>query len=219
MLSAQNGLNIRVQVQNSTTGGDGLAYSGYTPKIGAPICTATPVVSGTLRIGVAQSVTTGTWTTATNYAYQWQKTSDGIAWTNIGSATSSTYTPTFDVANLNIRVVVSAGNATDTVTVTSNSVSNFLPPQATAVPTISGTATSGQTLTTSAGTWPSTSSGYNYQWQRSSDGVTWTNISAATASTYVLAAADVGYVVRVQVSLTTNAGTSAAYSLATAAIS
>ena len=219
LLSAQNGLNIRVQVQNSTTGGDGLAYSGYTPKIGAPICTATPVVSGTLRIGVAQSVTTGTWTTATNYAYQWQKTSDGIAWTNIGSATSSTYTPTFDVANLNIRVVVSAGNATDTVTVTSNSVSNFLPPQATAVPTISGTATSGQTLTASAGTWPSTSSGYNYQWQRSSDGVTWTNISAATASTYVLAAADVGYVVRVQVSLTTNAGTSAAYSLATAAIS
>lgn len=219
LAGAQNGLNIRVQVQNSTTGGDGLAYSAYTPKVGSPICSVTPVVSGTLRVGSVQTVTTGTWSTTPNYAYQWQKTSDGIAWTNIGSATSASYTPTFDVANLNIRVVVSAGNAMDTVTVTSNIVSNFLPPQATSIPVISGTATSGQTLTASSGTWPSTVSGYNYQWQRSSDGVTWVNISSATSSTYVLAPADVGYVVRVQVSLTTNAGTSAAYSLATAAVS
>ena len=82
------------------------------------------------------------------------------------------------------------------------------------LPTVSGTATVGQTLTSTTGTWPSTSSGYAYQWQKSSDGgVTWTNISGATASTYVLVTADAGYRIRSQVSLTTNAGSSSAYSL------
>jgi hypothetical protein len=220
LTNTQNGSNIRVQVQNTTTGGDGLAYSSYTPKVGAPVVSVAPVISGTLRIGSVQSVTTGTWSTTPTFAYQWQKTSDGIAWSNIGSATSATYTPTFDVANLTLRVIVSAVNSVDTATVASATVSGFLPPNVTAIPTISGTAASGQTLTAaSPGTWPSTSSGYNYQWQRSSDGVSWSNIGSATATTYVLTAGDVGYVVRLQVSLTTNAGTSAAYSLATATVS
>ncbi len=139
-------------------------------------------------------------------------------WTNIGAATSSTYTPTYAQANLQLRVQISAVNAVDTATVTSNVVSGFLPPEATVIPAISGTKTVGETLTATSGTWPNTDSGYAYQWQRSTDGVTWTNISAATASTYVLVAGDAGYVMRVQVSLSTNAGTSVAYSLATTAV-
>jgi len=115
-------------------------------------------------------------------------------------------------------VTISAVNAVDTATVTSNVVSGFLPPEATAIPTISGTTTVGQTLTATSGTWPQTSSGYVYQWQRSTDGVSWSSISSATSSTYVLVSGDAGYVIRVQVSLSTNAGTSVAYSLATASI-
>jgi hypothetical protein len=89
-----------------------------------------------------------------------------------------------------------------------------LPPQATAIPVVTGTMTVGQTLTSTSGTWPGTIDSYVYQWQRSSDsGVTWTNISGATASTYVLVAADAGYQIRSQVSLTTNTGSSSAYSL------
>ena len=110
-------------------------------------------------------------------------------------------------------------NAVDTATVTTAIVSGFLPPQATAIPAITGTKTVGQTLTSSSGTWPGTSDGYVYQWQKSSDsGVTWTNIASATASTYVLVAADAGYQIRSQVSLTTNAGSSSAYSLPTVGI-
>jgi hypothetical protein len=86
------------------------------------------------------------------------------------------------------------------------------------IPTISGTTTAGQTLTATSGTWPQTSSGYVYQWQRSTNGVSWSDISSATSSTYVLASGDAGYVIRVQVSLSTNAGTSVAYSLATTSI-
>jgi Fibronectin type III domain len=220
LLSAQNGKYVRAQILNSTSAGDGIAYSAPTLKIGAPVCSATPVISGTLRVGSTQTVTSGTWSASPTYSYQWQKSSDGIAWTSIGSATTSTYTPTFDVANLNIRVLVSAANAVDTGTVTSNIITNLLPPVATAIPSITGTKTSGQTLTAaSPGTWPGASNGYLYQWQRSSDGTNWSDISGATATTYVLAASDVGYQVRVQVSLTTNAGTSAAYSLATVPIS
>jgi hypothetical protein len=143
---------------------------------------------------------------------------------NLSGATASTYVPTFDVANLQIRVSVGAGNAVETATVTTAIISGFLPPQATVIPVVTvsggtGEFTVGQTLSTTPGTWPGTSGGYVYQWQRSSDnGVTWANISAATASTYVLVAADAGYQIRSQVSLTVNAGSSSAYSLPTVGI-
>jgi hypothetical protein len=142
----------------------------------------------------------------------------------LSGETANTYVPTFDVANLQIRVSVSGINSVDTATVSSAVISGFVPPQATAVPVVTvsggtGEFKVGQTLSTTSGTWPNTSSGYLYQWQRSSDeGVTWTSISGATASTYVLVAADAGYVMRSQVSLTANAGSSSAYSLATVAI-
>lgn len=222
LVSADAGNFIRSVVAINSSTGAGTAYSASTRKVGAPYNTVAAAVTGTLRVGSTQSTTNGTWTNSpTSYSYQWQSSSNGIAWTNIGSATNSTYSPTFAQANLQIRVIVTATNAVDTATVTSNVVSGFLPPEASAIPTVTGTTTVGQTLTAaSPGTWagsPSAGS-YAYQWQRSTDGVTWTNISAATATTYVLVTGDAGYLMRVQVSLSTNAGTSVAYSLATAAV-
>ena len=40
---------------------------------------------------------------------------------------------------------------------------------------------------------------FSYQWQRSSDGSSWNNISFLTSSSYVLGDGDVGQEVRVQV--------------------
>ena len=211
---------VRVQVINTSTSGSGIAYSSSRSKVGSPFNTVLPAVSGTIKIGSTQTVTNGTWSnTPTSYGYQWQKSADGILWSDISGETASTYIPTFDVANLQVRVNVSAANAVDTATVTSAVVQSFLPPQASVIPAITGTKTVGQTLTSSAGTWPSTSSGFAYQWQRSSDsGVTWSNIVGATSSTYVLVAGDAGYQIRSQVSLTANAGSSSAYSLATTSV-
>ena len=208
---------VRVQVYlNGGSGSDGVAYSVATAKVGAPYNTALPAISGTLRVGVAQSVTNGTWSGSPTFTYQWQTSSDGIAWANISGATAATYTPTYTIANLRLRALVSATNAVDTATATSQVVQGFLAPIATAIPAISGTVEAGETLTTDAGTWPSTSSGYVYAWHRSSDGgVTWTNIGGATASTYVLVDGDVGYRIRSQVTVATNAGSSTAYSLPT----
>jgi len=206
---------VRVQVINTTANGAGIAYSASSSKVGSPYNTVAPQITGTLRVGNVQTVSTGTWSNPpTSYSYLWQQSFDGVAWSDISGATSSTFIPTFDLANLQIRVIVSVTNAIGTTTVSSSTIQNLLPPQATVIPTISGTSAVGQTLLSSTGTWPSTLSGYVYQWQRSSDGgATWVNISGAIGSTYVLVAADAGYRIRLQVSLTTNAGTSAAYSL------
>ena len=220
LTSSEASKYVRVQVINTSSAGSGVAYSVPRSKVGAPYNTALPTISGTIKVGSTQTVTTGTWSnTPTAYSYQWQKSADGISWINLSGETSSTYVATFDIANLQIRVSVGAGNSVETATVTTAVISGFLPPQATAIPAITGTKTVGQTLTSSSGTWPGTSDSYLYQWQKSSDsGVTWTNISGATASTYVLVAADAGYQIRSQVSLTTNAGSSSAYSLPTVGI-
>ena len=220
LTSSEASKYVRVQVVNTSSAGAGVAYSVARSKVGAPYNTVLPAITGTIKVGSTQTVSTGTWSnTPTAYSYQWQKSSDGISWVNLSGETASTYSPTFDVANLQIRVSVGAGNAVETATVTTAVVSGFLPPQATAIPAITGTKTVGQTLTSSSGTWPGTSDSYVYQWQRSSDsGVTWTNIASATASTYVLLAGDAGYQIRSQVSLTTNAGSSSAYSLPTVGI-
>jgi hypothetical protein len=220
LTSSESGKFIRSVVAINSTTGAGTAYSSATRKVGAPFNTGAPAVTGTIRVGSVQTTTNGTWSnTPTSYSYQWETSTDGISWIAVGSATSSTYTPTFAQANQQLRVVVSAVNDVDTATVTSNVVSGFLPPEATAIPTVSGTAQVNETLTISSpGTWPSTSGGYVYAWQKSTDGITWTTISGAASTTYVLVAADQGYLIRAQVSLSSSSGMSVAYSLATTTV-
>ena len=79
---------------------------------------------------------------------------------------------------------------------------------ATGAPTITGTATVGQTLTAvTTGIMDAdglTSVSYTYQWIRV-DGGAETDISGATASTYTLVAADLGTTIKVKVSFTDDA--------------
>jgi hypothetical protein len=51
----------------------------------APVCTATPSISGTLQEGFTGTCSTGTWSGSPSYAYQWNR--DGVA---IGGATANT---------------------------------------------------------------------------------------------------------------------------------
>jgi hypothetical protein len=81
-------------------------------------------------------------------------------------------------------------------------VSNLTPP------TISGTATQGQTLTAGVGTWSFDLDylAYAYQWQRcDAAGLNCMDIAGATNSSYVLQAADVGSTIRVEVTATEHA--------------
>lgn len=74
-------------------------------------------------------------------------------------------------------------------------------PLNTVAPAITGTATTGNTLTCSTGTWKGTSPSYTRQWYNA--GVA---IGGATNSTYVLQAGDVGDAITCIVTATTSAG-------------
>lgn len=86
--------------------------------------------------------------------------------------------------------------------------SQFYPeyPQNTAAPSVSGTATQGNTLSCTTGTWTSTDAynpiSYSYQWTRASS-----DISGATSSTYTTVVADVGNAIGCKVTATNNRGT------------
>lgn len=85
-------------------------------------------------------------------------------------------------------------------------------PVNTVAPAVTGTATVGQTLATTNGTWAGTPTGYTYQWQTSPDNVTFSNIAAATASSYTLVSGDVSHYIRCVVTATNAGGSTAANS-------
>ena len=93
-------------------------------------------------------------------------------------------------------------------------------PTVTALPTVSGTAAKGKTLTASSGSWTgSTPITFAYRWVRcDASGSGCTDISGATTSTYVIESSMVGKRLRVRVTATNGDGTAAALSEATAVV-
>ncbi len=89
-------------------------------------------------------------------------------------------------------------------------------PSNSAVPTITGTAQQGQTLTAGKGTWTNEPTGYTYQWQRcNSSGTECANITGASASSYTLVEADFQHKLVVKVTANNAGGTGSAVSVAT----
>lgn len=85
----------------------------------------------------------------------------------------------------------------------------------TVAPVVTGTATVGQTLSCTTGTWDAAPAAitYTYQWQRNTS-----NIGGATGSTYVLKGADIGNTVRCVVTATNAAGSASANSNSTGTV-
>jgi len=82
------------------------------------------------------------------------------------------------------------------------------PPTNITPPSISGTASEGQTLSAQPGTWDDCNPTPSYQWQESRTGAsgTWSDIQNATASTYTPTAADTGMYVTVAVTESNSTG-------------
>ena len=205
--------------------GSGLAQGSAAQANYAPTNTAPPVISGTAQIGQTLTATTGTWTfqTTPTYTYQWQRCNEsGASCTSITGATSSTYVVQSADNTSTLRVVVTAQNADGTTSATSaqTAIVGSNGPSNTALPAISGSAASGQTLTTTPGTWTSSATPtFTYAWQRcNSTGASCAAISGATATTYVVQAADVGSTLRAQVTATNAQGMAAATSAQTAVV-
>ena len=75
----------------------------------APTDMSPPVVSGTAQVGDVLSATTGTWTGASSYAYQWAGNG-----TKIASATAATYTPVSTDAGHTLTATVTATGSSGT---------------------------------------------------------------------------------------------------------
>jgi hypothetical protein len=217
------GERLRVGVTGTNGYGTATAFSIMTNAVAGtpPTNTVAPVVSGTTQDGQTLSTTTGTWTGSPviTYAYQWQSSAAaGGPWANIAGATASTFLLPFGgYTGKYIQVIVTATNGAGSVPATSNVVGPVIaaPPVNTALPTETGTAKDGQTLTGAQGTWTGTPViSYAYQWQFSTDGgTTWSNIPAATALNYTIPYGGyTGDVLRLSVTATNAAGSTVANS-------
>jgi hypothetical protein len=92
-------------------------------------------------------------------------------------------------------------------------------PVNTALPTISGTAAVGQTLTASDGTWTNAPTSYAYQWLRcNGGGNSCVGVANGTQKTYTLVGADAGHTMRVRVTATNADGSASAESDKTATV-
>jgi hypothetical protein len=92
-------------------------------------------------------------------------------------------------------------------------------PQNTAAPAISGTPEVGQTLSVQAGTWLSAPAMYAYQWQRcDAGGLNCVPVDGATAQTYAVTTADVGYTLAAAVVARNAYGSGTATSAPTAVV-
>ncbi len=88
-------------------------------------------------------------------------------------------------------------------------------PVNTGSPSISGTAQTGQTLTSTSGSWSESPSSFADQWQRcNATGASCSPVSGATAQTYARGSSDVGFTMRVAVTASNSAGNSGPASVA-----
>src|SRR2546423_403384 len=205
------------------------ATAASAPGQAPPVNQTPPSITGAAQVGSTLTASPGTWSGKTlSYAYQWVRcSSSGASCSAIGGATASTDSLTSADAGSTLRVTVTATNRYGSAVATSaqtavvaSASSPSTSPSSTSAPTVSGTAQQGQTLSASTGTWSGTTPiTYTYQWGRcDSSGGSCAPISGGTASSYLLAAADVGSTMRVWVNASNSAGTTAATSAQTAVV-
>jgi hypothetical protein len=125
---------------------------------------------------------------AGSFSYQWQSSLDNSSWSNITGATSESFQPlALTVKKYFKRLTTDGSCGTIETNVLTINVNSLLDPGTIAANQAICYNTTPVTLTTS--TTPSGANGsYLYQWQKTEDGITWTNITAANSDSYQSAA-------------------------------
>ena len=167
-----------------------------------PLNTILPSIIGVARSGNTLTAAVGSWIgSPTSFTYQWAANN-----ANIPGATSSTFLLTDTQVGATITVTVIATNIIGPSAPATSAPTGVVQPTIpfnTAIPVISGTAQSGQTLSTTNGTWLHAPTSYTYQW--SANG---TAIPGATSSTFLLTDTQVGTAITVSVTAINPAGSS-----------
>lgn len=118
------------------------------------------------------------------YAYTWQESSDNITWsTASGINYLQNYSPPALTSTMYYRRIVNSSTCSSSI---SNVVTITVQPLLSAnTISLSQTICSGQTPSQLTGSTPSGGNGtYAYQWEQSSDNITWSNASGANNSIY-----------------------------------
>jgi len=198
---ADEGNQLRVHVTSSGGSADSAATSAVIDI--SPTLT-TPVISGTGQQGQTLTATAAVANDSdATVSYQWEA-NHGSGFAAIAGATSLSYVITSADIGAQLEIVATSTDTDGTGTTTTSAATATVTSGLSV--TVSGTAQEGQTLT-------ATPSGAvtGYQWQSFIAG-SWTNISSATSSTYVVREADEGNQLRVHVTSSGGSADSAATS-------
>ena len=196
----------------------GLSDANPDWQPGAPSNSIRPVISGNFSDGGLMFASTGTFSSATSFAYQWLRCgADGSSCSDIAGATSSSYRGVSQDVGLTLRVRVTATSSSGSADATSDATPvivgpqprNVVPPKV-VVPGTTGVPMAGVALSSSIGTW--TGAGtltYTYQWKKCQpkDGPCYKILlTSAQNSTFVPTADLIGWSLRVEVTATNSAG-------------
>ena len=178
-------------------GGSGVVIVRYS-FLAAPVNSVLPVVSGTTRTGSTLTATSGSWAGSPTFAYQWQRasTSSG-AYSNIGSANTSTYVLTDSDIGKYIKVSVVATNGAGSASVLSEATSVVTDLPDSVVPTATTAVSTATGFTFSISNYSNT---YTYAVtttkgtvSRSTEDVTVTGLSAGESATVTIAVTRTNY--------------------------
>ena len=193
---------------------------------GPPVNTGGPSMTGTAQDDSVLTANPGGWsgTPTLIYGYEWRRCdAAGGNCADIPGATGTTYRLTPDDVGSRVRVQVIVSNdagSSDPATSNATAVVTQEPPTNLTLPTVTGVAEEGETLTSTLGTWDGTLPlAYARQWRRcDATGSSCVDIAGATGAAYTLASADVGRTIRVSVRASNDAGNATAASLPTGAV-
>ena len=213
LVSADEGKAIKVRVSFTDDVGNeetltsaataAVAVRPNTPATGLPTISGTAQVDETLAADTS-GISDSDGLTNVSYSYQWIR-NDGTNDADIGGQTGSTYTLTDEDVGKTIKVRVSftddAGNEETLTSAATAAVAVRPNTPATGLPTISGTAQVGKTLTANISGMADEdgldNAEFSYQWLANG-----ADIQNATDSTYTLTDDDVGKTIKVRVSFT-----------------
>jgi hypothetical protein len=179
-----------------------------TTTLSSPASTVAPTISGTATVGSTLTANTGSWSgfPAPTFTYQWFGCTAAVTTAAsslptgcvlIASATNGTYSLLPGDVGKFITVKITATNSVSSASKWSVTTGAVAPGSLTTdVPTISGTAAIGQTLTAIPGTWGPAPS-FTYQWNAGA-----MPISGATSATYVPSQNDGGRTISVTITAT-----------------
>lgn len=153
----------------------------------------TPTITGTVRVGEKLAATTTASPAKATLSYQWLRSGKKIK-----GATAGTYRPVAKDRGKRIAVIVTATYGLSKARATSKSAKVLTGVLSnTVVPTVTGTAVVGKTVTASRGSWaPVAPTKFRYQWYRNGS-----KIKGATKKSYLLKAADRGKLIAVRVTV------------------